>query len=99
MRRKVEVIQDVADILENDLEHVSIIMCPQISSVKEALIEAGALGALMSGSGSSVFGIFSGGKEAEQASLRIIHKGSVFTAQSLEKEGGYGDYRCEGVSG
>ncbi len=99
VRRKFEVIQDVADILENDLEHVSIIMCPQISSVKEALIEAGALGALMSGSGSSVFGIFSGGKEAEQASLRIIHKGSVFTAQSLEKEGGYGDHRCEGVSG
>ncbi len=46
------------DVLENDLETVTQERFPQIAEIKALLKEAGAQGALMSGSGSSVFGVF-----------------------------------------
>jgi 4-diphosphocytidyl-2-C-methyl-D-erythritol kinase len=42
----------------NDLETTVASMYPGISTVKEALLRHGAMGALMSGSGSTVFGLF-----------------------------------------
>lgn len=42
----------------NVLEEVTIQECPEISKIKKLLKQEGALGALMSGSGSAVFGIF-----------------------------------------
>lgn len=50
---------DAALHLCNDLETVTASTYPEIHSIKEQLISYGALGALMSGSGPSVFGIFS----------------------------------------
>ena len=44
--------------LHNDFEEVVIPEYPEIQKVKEALTNAGAQGALMSGSGSTVFGLF-----------------------------------------
>ena len=44
--------------LHNDLEAAAMMLCPDIGSAREALKAAGAEGVLMSGSGSSVFGIF-----------------------------------------
>jgi len=44
--------------LVNDLEKVTCERFPEILTIKKALIESGALGALMSGSGPTVFGIF-----------------------------------------
>ena len=44
--------------LHNDLEPFILRRYPVIKELKERLLTAGALGALMSGSGSSVFGIF-----------------------------------------
>ena len=44
--------------LHNDLERVTIAAFPQIDQIKRLLLEHGALGALMSGSGATVFGIF-----------------------------------------
>jgi 4-diphosphocytidyl-2-C-methyl-D-erythritol kinase len=49
---------DAALHLCNDLETVTASTYPEIHSIKEQLINYGALGALMSGSGPSVFGIF-----------------------------------------
>ena len=49
---------DIAGVLENDLEEVAFSICPEIKTIKERLREAGAVGSLMSGSGSSVFGVF-----------------------------------------
>ncbi len=49
---------DVSGILSNDLETVTIAKFPLISQIKENLLAAGANGALMSGSGSTVFAIF-----------------------------------------
>ncbi len=74
---------DIASILENDLERVGIIMCPQIGEIKERLKEAKALGSLMSGSGSSVFGIFANEEDAWQASSLLNKLGVVFVAHSL----------------
>jgi 4-diphosphocytidyl-2-C-methyl-D-erythritol kinase len=77
-------IGDIAGSLENDLEQIGITMCPQIKTIKDILMEAGACGALMSGSGSSVFGIFENGEDAERASRFVQNKnlGSIFIAHS-----------------
>ena len=40
---------------------------PEIRRTKEALLQTGALGALLAGSGSSVFGIFADRKDQERA--------------------------------
>ncbi len=74
---------DVAGILENDLEQVGMTMCPQIGEIKTRLKEAKALGSLMSGSGSSVFGIFACEEDARQASCLLHNMGVVFVAYSL----------------
>ncbi len=42
----------------NDLETVTLALHPELADIKGRLIELGALGSLMSGSGSSVFGLF-----------------------------------------
>lgn len=76
-------IHDVADILENDLEQIGISICPQIGRIKERLIEAGALGALMTGSGSSVFGLFKSNEHACDALSALQNMGKVFVVHSL----------------
>jgi len=49
---------DVCSILSNDLEAVTSSRYPLINEIKEKLMAAGADGALMSGSGSTVFAVF-----------------------------------------
>ena len=63
--------KELAHFLVNDLEKVAIRRYPQIGVLKQRLIEEGAVGALMSGSGSSVFGIFSTGQNARKAWRRL----------------------------
>jgi 4-diphosphocytidyl-2-C-methyl-D-erythritol kinase len=89
--------REIAALLENDLEQVGIPMCPKIQTVKDRLIEAGAVGSLMSGSGSSVFGLFESIEEAEKASVLLRGMGSVFVAHSVQ-EGRYGYNGCEDIS-
>ena len=55
----------------NDLEIVTASEYPVITSIKERLLIRGALGALMSGSGPSVFGLFSDSHTAERAKQAI----------------------------
>lgn len=64
---------ELTSFLVNDLEKVVIRRYPLIGRLKRRLIEEGAVGALMSGSGSSVFGIFSTGQQARSA-FRHLHK-------------------------
>jgi 4-diphosphocytidyl-2-C-methyl-D-erythritol kinase len=73
---------DIADNLENDLEEVAFLRCPGIKTIKERLRQAGALGALMSGSGSAVFGIFEDEKRARSALEMVGGLGSVFIVKS-----------------
>jgi len=51
-------IGDLVPVLHNDLEQVSIGRFPEIGAMKENLREQGAAGALMSGSGPVIFGLF-----------------------------------------
>jgi len=74
---------DIARTMENDLEEAAFSLCPQIQTVKERLREAGAIGSLMSGSGSSVFGVFQNEASAELASGKVRDLGNVFTAHSV----------------
>ena len=56
-------VRDLCGVLANDLETVTIGRYPIIREIKERLLREGAAGALMSGSGPTVFGVF----EAEGA--------------------------------
>ncbi len=58
---------DIASRLGNTLEEVTIKDYPVIAQIKEDMIAQGALGALMSGSGPTVFGIFDDEKKAKNA--------------------------------
>jgi 4-diphosphocytidyl-2-C-methyl-D-erythritol kinase len=51
----------------NVLETVTIKKCPQIEELKEKLVEYGALGSMMSGSGPTVFGVFKDNSSAYNA--------------------------------
>ena len=48
----------IADSMGNVLEKVTVPMHPEIEEIKQEMKEAGALGAMMSGSGPTVFGLF-----------------------------------------
>jgi 4-diphosphocytidyl-2-C-methyl-D-erythritol kinase len=54
-------------LLRNDLETAAIALCSDIQTAKQALFEAGALGAMMTGSGSCVFGLFENMDLAQRA--------------------------------
>ena len=58
---------DLCRALHNDLERVTLNRFPLIAEIKQRLLDQGALGALMSGSGSTVFGVYSDYAAAEDA--------------------------------
>ncbi len=72
--------EDVSEILSNDLEAVTIEQNPVIAVIKEMLLSAGAAGALMSGSGSTVFGIFADESAASKALQSLPAGNGWFTA-------------------
>lgn len=55
----------------NVLESVTIPACPVISTIRDVMREEGAAGAMMSGSGPTVFGLFEDGPQAAAAAERI----------------------------
>jgi 4-diphosphocytidyl-2-C-methyl-D-erythritol kinase len=71
--------------LVNDLENVTVRNHPVLDHIKTLLLENGARGALMSGSGPTVFGIFTDEESALQAekTLGQGNRWSVFGAHSL----------------
>jgi 4-diphosphocytidyl-2-C-methyl-D-erythritol kinase len=69
--------------LINDLERAVLPAYPLIATLKEALLRLGAEGVLMSGSGSSVFGIFRHRIAAERAVTALQAHGRVFLVESL----------------
>jgi 4-diphosphocytidyl-2-C-methyl-D-erythritol kinase len=60
-------IYGIAGRLGNVLETVTIKEYPVIQQIKENMLESGAIGALMSGSGPTVFGLFTNPKAAQTA--------------------------------
>lgn len=61
----------VAAEMGNVLEPVTASLCDEIIPLKEEMLKSGALGAMMSGSGSTVFGIFSQDAAARQCAKEI----------------------------
>jgi 4-diphosphocytidyl-2-C-methyl-D-erythritol kinase len=73
------------DFLENDLEKAVLAHYPHLSRIKEALLAQGSLGALMTGSGSTIFGLWREKRAAVEAfhHLRRGTWGNVFIAPGL----------------
>jgi 4-diphosphocytidyl-2-C-methyl-D-erythritol kinase len=72
----------ISHLLENDLEDVTIAQFPIIREVKRHLLREGAVGALMTGSGPSVFGVFDKEDQAVSVKRKMVSKGAgdVFLA-------------------
>ena len=64
----------VATSMGNVLEQVTIPLHPEIDIIKQEILTSGGLGAMMSGSGPTVFGIFDTKELAHQAKERIYQK-------------------------
>ncbi len=76
-------------LLENDLERVTVARFPVIREIKKSLENAGAMGALMSGSGPSVFGVFESEAMAigAKAVLDTASLGKVFVVEGINSWG------------
>ena len=66
----------IGRLLHNDLETVVLTRYPELGSIKEALMSAGAIGALMTGSGPTIFGIFPDAPTRDRAGEILEIKGS-----------------------
>ena len=77
----------IPQILENDLERVTLAAFPVIETIKKSLIQAGAQGALMTGSGPSVFGVFTTEEQALSGKQQLVlqNLGDVFMATTWSK--------------
>lgn len=106
-RKSFKIINEVAEKgiapeqwLENDLEKPAFGICPELKRVKAELLDAGALGVIMSGSGSSVFGIFQNEEYLCNGMSRLRrHEGYRYVPTTSLTGGNHGDYRGKGVSG
>ena len=57
--------------LENDLQPAALVLRPELRPTLDELRDAGALGALVSGSGPTCFGLFAEAAAAEAAAVAI----------------------------
>jgi 4-diphosphocytidyl-2-C-methyl-D-erythritol kinase len=83
-------VRNIAEALHNDLETVTAAAHPVIHRIEEALMAQGAIGARMSGSGPTVFGIFETGELCRAAAESLSGEGwklypvEALTASPLE---------------
>ncbi len=70
----------------NDLEEAVIEYYPELRSIKRDLVNCRAMGALMSGSGSTVFGVFRGAEDAVAALEKLKDRYWVRIVNTLVKE-------------
>jgi 4-diphosphocytidyl-2-C-methyl-D-erythritol kinase len=79
--------RDYAELFVNDLEAVTIKRYKRIKDLRDNLVELGAARAVMTGSGSAVFGIFGSREEAMKAhrKLRKINDIQGFLAQIVSR--------------
>ncbi|AFM39167.1 4-diphosphocytidyl-2-C-methyl-D-erythritol kinase [Desulfosporosinus acidiphilus SJ4] len=80
--------QQIAALLYNDLEIASIPLVPEISDLKQQLLAEKCYGALMSGSGSCVFGIAQSGEHARQVAEKLKNRGhkNVWVTKTADHE-------------
>ena len=68
-------LDDTVNEFYNTFERVVEPLCPDVSEIKRILLENSSDGALMSGSGPSVFGVFKKGKDADRAREALLRAG------------------------
>lgn len=73
-------LDELCSVLSNDLEPVTCTRHPLVSELKQILKSEGARGSLMSGSGSTVFGLFEDEESAKEAAAGIAEDRGWFTA-------------------
>jgi 4-diphosphocytidyl-2-C-methyl-D-erythritol kinase len=80
-------VDDIVKGLHNDLERVTLVIHPILRYFKSLLVQNGALGALMSGSGPTVMGIFTDEEGAIKAEKALENAGgnewSIYRASSI----------------
>ena len=67
--------EDLAGIMVNDFESIVFQRFPAIRNIRDQLLSQGALGAIMSGSGSAVFGVFTTETKADQIVENLLAEG------------------------
>jgi 4-diphosphocytidyl-2-C-methyl-D-erythritol kinase len=84
---------NISRILENDLEKVTSASFPVIETLKNIISDAGAEGAMMTGSGPSVFGLFLSFEQTLVAKDALIARnmGDVFVVKGLNPGGTWTD--------
>jgi len=76
----------IKDLLYNKLEEVVIEEFPLIAKIKEKFKEKGVESVLMSGSGSTVFGVVESKREARELITCMQGSGKVYLAQPIERK-------------
>lgn len=67
-------LRQIAQYLHNDFEDVLLLAFPDLGRIKESLVQAGCLGALVSGSGSAVFGVAADEEQAERVAAALASR-------------------------
>ncbi len=78
-------VEEFVRLLHNDLEQVTVRRYPIVGEIKQRLLQCGAVGSLMSGSGPTVFGVFNSEEAARKAAGQLVAESKwwVFTVQPL----------------
>jgi 4-diphosphocytidyl-2-C-methyl-D-erythritol kinase len=86
-RAEAQISDSLCEVLRNDFEPVVFRLEPEIERAKKRLLDAGARCALMSGSGSSVFGVFDEAMEATRAASELSGETlwQVFPCETLSR--------------
>lgn len=87
-RRQAEISGSWHDVLTNDFEQVVFQLYPEIERARDALNAAGASGSLLSGSGSSVYGLFDSLEHCARARAALIVASGwqVFPCTTLSRQ-------------
>jgi len=87
-RVQAEISGSLHEVLTNDFERVVFQLYPEIERVREALVAAGASSSLLSGSGSSVYGLFDSLEQCARAKAALIVASGwqVFPCTTLSRQ-------------
>jgi 4-diphosphocytidyl-2-C-methyl-D-erythritol kinase len=77
-------LKSICDGLCNVLETVSFDIHPQLRQIKQKLVQFGALGSLMSGSGPTIYGIFEGKDDAQKAAEKMVKNDYFFCLTQVD---------------
>ena len=82
---KKEGLPGISKFLYNRLEGVVLERFPAVKAVKKEMMQAGAKGTLMTGSGSVIFGMVETRKEGESLRSKLQRRGKVYLVQPTDK--------------